>query len=300
MKKVSNSFVTGAVALVFAVLGYQTALLVHYSAVAKITADRDCPDTVYVYETPPPQSSASSASGQGGGRYGGKGGGGTKVVRKSPPRNAVATRIRESVPPQRVESFSFDPNTVSVEDMLRLGFSSSQARSIDKYRQKGGRFRRKEDFARSYAVSDSLYARLEPFVDIPLLDINKADSAAFDALPGIGKYFASQMVKYRFRLHGYSSLEQLLEIKYFDNEKLDALRPLVTLSEAEAYPLWELPEDSLRLHPYIGSAAVARDIVFFRTHNPVSEWTIQSLAAAGILSRENAAKLQGCNIKRPN
>lgn len=291
MKKVTNSFVTGAVALVFAVLGYQTALLVHYSAVTKIAADRDSPDTVFVYR--------DSHSG------GEHTGGGTvqnvrnsqKYVRKTPPRDPVASKIRESVPPSRVESFRFDPNTVTVEEMVRLGFSSAQAQSIDKYRQKGGRFRRKGDFAKSYVVSDSLYSRLEEYIDIPLLDINKADSAAFDALPGIGKYFAAQMVKYRERLHGYSSLEQLLEIRHFDSEKLDALKDLVTLSPVQPYALWELPSDSLRLHPYIGNASVARDIVFFREHNPRSEWTIKNLAAAGILSRENAARLQNCNVK---
>ena len=291
MKKVTNSFVTGAVALVFAVLGYQTALLVHYSAVTKIAADRDSPDTVFVYRDSPS-----------GGEHTG---GGTvqnvrnsqKYVRKTPPRDPVASKIRESVPPSRVESFRFDPNTVTVEEMVRLGFSSAQAQSIDKYRQKGGRFRRKGDFAKSYVVSDSLYSRLEEYIDIPLLDINKADSAAFDALPGIGKYFAAQMVKYRERLHGYSSLEQLLEIRHFDSEKLDALKDLVTLSPVQPYALWELPSDSLRLHPYIGNASVARDIVFFREHNPRSEWTIKNLAAAGILSRENAARLQNCNVK---
>lgn len=291
MKKVTNSFVTGAVALVFAVLGYQTALLVHYSAVAKIVADRDSPDTVFVYRDSPS-----------GGEHTG---GGTvqnvrnsqKYVRKTPPRDPVASKIRESVPPSRVESFRFDPNTVTVEEMVRLGFSRAQAQSIDKYRQKGGRFRRKGDFAKSYVVSDSLYSRLEEYIDIPLLDINKADSAAFDALPGIGKYFAAQMVKYRERLHGYSSLEQLLEIRHFDSEKLDALKDLVTLSPVQPYALWELPSDSLRLHPYIGNASVARDIVFFREHNPRSEWTIKNLAAAGILSRENAARLQNCNVK---
>lgn len=291
MKKVTNSFVTGAVALVFAVLGYQTALLVHYSAVTKIAADRDSPDTVFVYRDSPS-----------GGEHTG---GGTvqnvhnsqKYVRKTPPRDPVASKIRESVPPSRVESFRFDPNTVTVEEMVRLGFSSAQAQSIDKYRQKGGRFRRKGDFAKSYVVSDSLYSRLEEYIEIPLLDINKADSAAFDALPGIGKYFAAQMVKYRERLHGYSSLEQLLEIRHFDSEKLDALKDLVTLSPVQPYALWELPSDSLRLHPYIGNASVARDIVFFREHNPRSEWTIKNLAAAGILSRENAARLQNCNVK---
>ena len=87
------------------------------------------------------------------------------------------------MPRRNVESFPFDPNTVSVEDLCRLGFSLKQAPSIDNYRRKGGRFRRKSDFAKSYVVSDSIYRRLEPYVDIPLVDLNEADSAAFDALP---------------------------------------------------------------------------------------------------------------------
>lgn len=298
MKKVTNSFVTGAVALVFAVLGYQTALLVHYSAVTKIAADRDSPDTVYVYGVLPDDGTPSRGGGTSSeGRAVGRNAVGRTVVRKSRPGGAVAEKIRESVPPARVESFRFDPNTVTVEEMVRLGFSRAQAQSIDRYRQKGGRFRRKGDFAKSYVVSDSLYSRLEEYIDIPLLDINKADSAAFDALPGIGKYFAAQMVKYRERLHGYSRLEQLLEIRHFDREKLDALKEFVTLSPVQPYALWELPPDSLRLHPYIGNASVARDIVFFREHNPRSEWTIKNLAAAGILSRENAARLQNCYVK---
>lgn len=45
----SGSFVTGAVAMVFLVIGYQTALFVHSAAVTRIAANRDCPDTVFVY-----------------------------------------------------------------------------------------------------------------------------------------------------------------------------------------------------------------------------------------------------------
>ena len=182
MEKVTNSFVTGAVALVFAVLGYQTALLVHYSAVTKIASDRDSPDTVYVYDVLPNDDTSMKKSGpMSEGRADGR-----PVIRKSRPGGAVAKKVRESVPPSRVENFRFDPNTVTVEEMVRLGFNRAQAQSIDKYRQKGGRFRRKGDFAKSYVVSDSVYSRLGEYIEIPLLDINKADSAAFDALPGIG------------------------------------------------------------------------------------------------------------------
>ena len=50
MKKTTNSFVFGAIALVFTVLGYQTALLVNYAATTRIIADRDCPDNVFSFE----------------------------------------------------------------------------------------------------------------------------------------------------------------------------------------------------------------------------------------------------------
>jgi hypothetical protein len=47
---ISRSAVVGIVALVFLIIGYQTALFVHSAAVAKIAANRDEPDTVFVYE----------------------------------------------------------------------------------------------------------------------------------------------------------------------------------------------------------------------------------------------------------
>jgi len=46
----SASFVTGAIALVFLIIGYQAALFVHKAAVAKIESDRDRPDTVFVVD----------------------------------------------------------------------------------------------------------------------------------------------------------------------------------------------------------------------------------------------------------
>ena len=329
MKKLTNSFVTGAVALVFGVLGYQTALLVHYSAVSKIVADRDRPDTVFVYANAGGPEATGGGVGTGDGRSsGGKGGGGNggrssggnggrssegnggrsseggssgerKTVKRSnySGRDARAQHIHRSAPPAEVETFRFNPNTIAVEDMVRLGFSRKQAESIDHYRAKGGRFRRKEDFAKSYTVSDAMYRRLEAYIDIPLLDINKADSAAFDGLPGIGGYFARKMVEYRIRLHGYSYPEQLMDIYHFDQEKFDKLKDLITVGTAEPYPLWSLPADSLRLHPYIGNFQTARSIVFYREHNPREAWTVEGLATAGILSPAQASSLSRCRIE---
>jgi competence protein ComEA len=182
---------------------------------------------------------------------------------------------------------------------VRLGFSEKQAQSIDNYRQKGGRFRRKSDFAKSFVVSDSVFRRLESYIDIPLLDINRADSAAFDALPGIGPYFAAKMVEYRGRLGGYSYPEQLMDIYHFDREKFDALKDLISCSPPEPYRLWQLPADSLRLHPYIGGWKQAKAIVLLREHSPAEELSVEAIRQAGILSEEDCGKLARCSIAAP-
>ena len=301
-KTLSASFVTGAVALVFLIIGYEVAVFVHKAAVLRIEAGRDKPDTVYVYvpqgdfSTSPSASvemtkptSMSSRPSEASGEISSP-----TTVRKNAQHSPVVEAVREAT--HKVESFSFNPNTVSVEDLRRLGFSEKQARAIDNYRQKGGRFRRASDFGKSYVVADSVFDRLEPFISIPKLDINKADSAAFDDLPGIGPYFAGKMVSYRASLRGYSRKEQLMEIYNFDREKYEALQDLITCSSPEPYPLWSLPEEELSKHPHI-SRQEAHGIVLFRQHHSPAECTVEGLKKAGVLSSEHADKLSMCKIQ---
>ena len=320
-KGFSASATRGAVALVFLIIGFQTALFIHKAAVTSIVNNRDCPDTVYVVDrklaeqvlgaavpgragtgtatgndSHPP--SVTGGSGSGGGFAGREDTGDYVIVKKPSEHSPEAKAVYKAHAVRKVESFHFDPNTVSLDDLERLGFSRKQASSIVNYRLKGGRFRRKSDFAKSYVVADSVYRRLEPYIDIPLVDLNLADSADFDALPGIGGYFAARMVEYRQRLGGsYSYKEQLMDIWKFDKEKYDALSDLITVDSAyiRPYPLWTLPEDSLRLHPYIGSYA-AHGIVLFRENNPSSAWSVDALSSAGILGPE---KLSRCIIEAP-
>ena len=286
-----RGYLTSIIAVVFLIIGYQTALFVHQAAVMKITANRDEPDTIYIYEYPDSRSSGARA-GAAINRVA------VEVKRKNADHSDRAAEVRANVPRKTVESFQFNPNTASVEDLCRLGFSPKQAASIVEYRNKGGKFRRKSDFARSFVVSDSIYKRLEPYIDIPLIDLNLADSAAFDTLPGIGGWFASKMVEYRKELGGYSYKEQLMDIWKFDREKYDNLSDLITIDETHIrpYPLWTHPVDSLRLHPYIRNYETARAIVLFRENNLPDSCTVSALARAGILPPDLATKLSRCAI----
>ena len=309
-KRPSESFVLGVVALVFLIIGYQTSMFVYRAAVMKIAANRDEPDTVFVYRTVEGQDvvnhqyqadlqtrseankSISIEDVDDNKR---------QYVRKNAEHSPVAEAVRQNLPRKKVESFRFNPNTATEDDLCRLGFTPKQAQSIINYREKGGSFKRKSDFAKSYVVSDSIYRRLERYIDIPLLDLNLADSAAFDALPGIGGWFASKMVEYRKSLGGYSYKEQLMDIWKFDAEKYAALEDLITVNPETAtpYPLWTLPTDSLRKHPYIRSYETARAIVLFCETVPQSEWSIKNISAAGILSESAAEKLSRCFIAAP-
>ena len=279
-KSPNGSFVAGAIALVFLIIGYQAALFIHKAAVLRIAANRDRPDTVYVYvpreEIP------------------GQAGNDETVIpeRHNAPHSAAVEEVRGKMPRQ-VESFRFNPNTVTVEELCRLGFSEKQAQAIDNYRQKGGRFHRKEDFAKSFVVADSVYERLESYISIPRLDLNRADSTALLELPGIGPYIAGKIVAYREKLGGYSCPEQLMEIYHFDQEKFDGLKDLVFCTEPEPFGLWTLPEADLARHPHI-SKAEAHSIVLYREHQPREAWTLEGLKKAGVLSEEHAGRLSLC------
>lgn len=63
--------------------------------------------------------------------------------------------------------FPFNPNTITLDSLQLLGFSKKQALTIIHYREKGGRFRRKEDFSKMYTVSREKYLELEPYIIIP-------------------------------------------------------------------------------------------------------------------------------------
>lgn len=323
-------FKVGAIALAFLIVGYQAALFMVRAGKLRLEANRDRPDTVYVhygdvseqYAQVPDDDAAPGVAPPGdifsssrprkraGPAAGGRGRGpaqqdgwrsklpdGATTTRRNASHSEYVEAYRRET--RRVESFRFNPNTVSVEDLIRLGFSEKQAAAIDRYRASGGRFRRKADFAKSFVVADSVYRRLERFIDIPKVDLNRADSAALDDLPGIGAWYAKRILAYRTELGGYSFPEQLLDIYRFDREKYDALADLVYCSPPAPYALWTLPADSLQRHPYIRSRQAARSIALFREHTPREGWTVAALGEAGILPPEDAARLGRCAIAPP-
>lgn len=256
--------------------------------------------------------------------------------------------------------FYFNPNTITIDSLMMLGMTRKQAAVIIKYRTRGGRFRRKEDFAKMYTVSEKFYKCIESYILIKYPDIKKnyensentivksetgsiktdnkqqeklrgkystaqinssadcmatdiksangrhyaivnlntADSSQLVSLYGIGPYFAVKIIDYRERLGSYAFVEQLLEIRGFDEKRLNGIRDRIEISENHIvqFSLDTVSISFLKRHPYIGPYT-AQGIILLREslkkHDKPSQTHItpQLLLREKIVSEEQARKL---------
>jgi len=112
-----------------------------------------------------------------------------------------------------------------------------------------------------------------------VLDLNRVDSAALEALPRIGGALAGRIVRYREALGGFVSTDQLREVWGIYPDQIDALLPRFRVAPDAQIRLcadtasW----DALRRHPYI-RAEGARAIERYRKHHPLA--SVEDLARA--------------------
>ena len=71
-----------------------------------------------------------------------------------------------AVPKTAVESFVFDPNEADSTQLLRLGLTPAQVRSIYRHRAKGYVYSTPEDFARTPFMTKGQWNRLKPLIKI--------------------------------------------------------------------------------------------------------------------------------------
>ncbi len=196
------------------------------------------------------------------------------------------------VPVASARLFDFDPNTADSSQLLALGLRPWQVRNIYKYRAKGGVYRQPNDFARLYGLTRKDFLRLLPHIKIssdylpastlaesppaftqdtlkyprkiqPLerVDLNKADTAQLRHVPGIGSYFARQIVNYRRHLGGFHSIQQLREIEDFPEKSLSYF--ILPDDDVARLDINTATLSQLSRHPYI-TYTQARDIVDYR------------------------------------
>lgn len=100
-------------------------------------------------------------------------------------------------------------------------------------------------------------------------DLNRSDSADWDAIPGVGPATARRIIEYRDRLGGFLRLPQLLEIYGMDSARYEAILPFVRLDEPtniRRISLNRCSESELSAHPYAGRTLARRLIAFRERH----------------------------------
>ena len=125
--------------------------------------------------------------------------------------------------PTEIKLMPFDPNNASESALLSLGLDKNTVKNVLKYREKGGKFYKKEDLKKIYGFSDLDYLRIENYIQIAdnhtvtnynsitnvqndlkknetikipsIIDVNKATSEEWLQLRGIGATFAARIIE---------------------------------------------------------------------------------------------------------
>lgn len=196
-----------------------------------------------------------------------------------------------------VETFVFDPNTADYNTFLRLGLRPWQAKNALKYRAKGGRWRKADDFARLYGLTKADFLRLRPYIVIKeevlaasltgqkdtlryarvpklaegqTIALNASDTTALKLIPGVGSYTATKIVRYRERLGGFVSKSQLNDIpdlspdihRWFHFDATDIRR----------IPINTATFKDLVRHPYLSYEQVKAIVTHIRHYGALRSW----------------------------
>jgi competence protein ComEA len=189
---------------------------------------------------------------------------------------------------QQAVYFYFDPNTLDAAGWKRLGLRDKTITTIQHYLSKGGVFRKPEDLGRIYGLFKDDYERLLPWIQInnskdheanapkyeqpgnyqpadkpvypvkrvanaAVVEINKADTSALIALPGIGSKLAARIINFRDKLGGFYSVQQVAETYGLSDSTFTAIRPLLQCNQPAVLQLNINTADAntLKQHPYI-------------------------------------------------
>jgi DNA uptake protein ComE-like DNA-binding protein len=148
----------------------------------------------------------------------------------------------------------FDPNQLKEAEWVAMGISQRTARTIRRYIDKGGRFRSPEDLKKIWGLQQKEVQRLIPYVRITTvsaqtpavydvshemnivsvlpakIDINHADSAAWEAMPGIGPVLARRIVRFREMSGGFQSVNDLKRVYGLKDSVYALLLPYLRVS----------------------------------------------------------------------
>lgn len=185
---------------------------------------------------------------------------------------------RTEAPPAHRTARAPDP-PASGEGPARMAAPHADSRADPDSRPGTRPARRADPAPRSDPADPSTW---RPYTGPPV-DLNRADAAAFDALPGIGARLAERAVRFRERLGGFHTVDQFGELYGLDPAVFALARPHLRCDgSVRQLRLNGSPLDSLRDHPYI-APWIAERIVTYRARH------------GGFLTLDELRRVRGVN-----
>jgi len=179
--------------------------------------------------------------------------------------------------------FEFNPNSIHADSIDLLGISKFAKTNLLKYRENGGRFKKKSDLKKIFGLTEELYENLYPYIDLPIhteksqkyiidekaksekrydypkkvdkqifVDVNQASVEDLKRLRGIGPVLADRIVKYRALLGGYTGVEQVKEVYGLSDSTFQFISSHLTLENTSIDKILinEVSFKELLKHPY--------------------------------------------------
>lgn len=163
----------------------------------------------------------------------------------------------------------FNPTTLSEDGWMKIGLSKTEAKQVVNCFSKGFILRQATDLQKIYALKNKDLSAVIPFVELyenpkqcsafvktekqlTAVNLNTADTSELQRLPGIGKGFATRISKYRNRLGGFYSVNQLYEVYGIDSEVVTRILPRISTNESDLQKLHinTINKEILGSHPY--------------------------------------------------
>ncbi len=180
-------------------------------------------------------------------------------------KNRYSKKNKFHLPPQK-----FDPNSYKEKDWLKLGLSKKQVAVVLKFIKRG--IYSNDQLQKIVVIPSELFNLIKDStfysekntkqiqtVDRKLetekkhlLFINTATQEELESLPGIGAFFAKNILKYRDKIGGFYKKTQLLEVWKFDLEKYNAIEGLIfiTLQDIRKIDINNALAADFKAHPY--------------------------------------------------
>ena len=213
------------------------------------------------------------------------------------PANHNANTIRTTRPsrfsPRPFEKFKID--TVGVEYLRLIGFSTRQAEALIEYRKRGGGIFSMNELRDCYAVSEEMADSLSRFVILSernphdgLIEINSADSATLRQVRGIGAKTVVAVLQYRKLLGGFVRKEQISELKCVTKENFDKISEQIYCDSCKIskIDINFAPAYDFEHHPYMTRRSVK---LITETRESKGGWnSIEEMMEDNIFTKEQA------------